>query len=64
MSVISGDRATVTLRTTTYCDLFTLSKADFDRLQRTYPEVSKLLQDVGKEDKDRDALWEKEEVII
>jgi len=64
MSFVLHKRSTVSLRTKTYCDLFVLNKADYNRMMEHYPEFQKLLKIVSAEKSERATEWIQEGIVI
>ena len=49
LSLLLGERRTASAIATTYCDVFFLSKNDFERIKQQYPEFREILKTVSSE---------------
>jgi hypothetical protein len=53
LPLVLGERRGATVRSRTYCELFVLAGADFDRLRAAYPEFKEILKKVSREKSER-----------
>jgi len=53
LSLLLGERRTGSVKALTYCDVFVLSRADFERVKRDYAEFRDVLARVSEEKSDR-----------
>ncbi|MFC1712927.1 ion transporter [Candidatus Poribacteria bacterium] len=49
LSLLLGEKRTASVRTLTYCDIFILTKDDFDRIRNEYPEFREVIKKMSSE---------------
>jgi voltage-gated potassium channel len=64
LSLLLGENRTGSVRTKTYCDVFSLSQPDFERIKRDYPEFKGVLKRVAAERTDRIATLIEDGVVL
>ena len=64
LSLLLGENRTASLRAATYCDVFSLSQADFERIKRDYPEFKTVLKRAAAERTDKMAKLIQDGVVL
>ncbi len=48
MSIILNEKRTASVKTNSYCDIFSLSRVDFEKIKKEYPEFKTVLSNLSK----------------
>jgi voltage-gated potassium channel len=64
LSLLLRENRTASVRTTTYCDVFSLSQVDFERIKRDYPDFKTVLKRVAAERTDKLARLIEDGVVL
>ena len=64
LSMVLGETRTATVRTLTFCDLFVLDRAEFERIKNDYPEFREVLKEVGSAQSERMSALVLEGVVL
>jgi len=49
LSLLLGEKRTASVRTLTYCEVFLLTRDDFERIRREYPKFREVLKKMSSE---------------
>ncbi len=64
LSLILGEKRTASVKSLSYCEIFILTKQDFNRIKKDYPEFKEVLKKMSSERTEKTAALVQDGVIL